>query len=384
MNIAHVGLMTPVMSFADIQSTIRTSLASWNRAITADAGHRVSVRVSQLALRDPQMTASNLRGMLGEYELRLGGFSAVNISGGSKDRVHEPDWRTEERLGAVFAAANLAAEIADPDEEFSITTSALSHRSWLDATMPGNWAALTLNVIRIVQHLATIRERTGVTIHLDLEAEPSSLLRTPADIVRFWQDWLLVRGAAMLSDRMAVLDDTAATTVARHVRLALDTAHMAVMWADPAASIAQLVDTGVRIGRVQASAALGCIVPADHHERSVLAEYLRSLLHPTLLQQVVAASGEEFADLPDAIGAIDNAIGQRWRIHTHAPLLADTYGVFTSTRADTAAWLREIAARQLDVGMVELRSANWDVVESSDDTAALIAREADWVRAQLQ
>lgn len=382
MQISHVGQMKPVMSFADMQTTIRDSIAPWNLAISPEAPHGVSLRVSQLALSDPQFTERNLKAILGEYELDLVGFSAVSISGGAKDKVHHPDWRSEERLSAMFAAANLAAELASGDE-FSITTNALSHRSWVDASMPGNWAALTLNVMRVVQHLVTIREKTGLTIHLDLEAEPGSLLRTTDDIVRFWEQWLTVRGAAMLSDRMPVTDGTAAEAVLRHVRLALDTAHAAVVWDDPATSLQRFADAGVSIGRLQISAALECDIPADDRERAVIAEALNALVNPTLSQQVVNSSGKQFDDLPEAIAAIDSEIGQTWRIHIHAPVLADTYGPFRSTRPVTAAWLREIAARGIETGLIELRSANWAVVEDEDDILTRITREAAWVREQL-
>ncbi|MCA9833255.1 MAG: hypothetical protein KC435_04870 [Thermomicrobiales bacterium] len=381
MQIAHVGQMKPVMSFADMQATIRDSIAPWNLAISGDRLHSVSLRVSQVALGDPHFTARNLKAILGEYDLDLVGFSAVSLMGGTKEQVHHPDWRSEERLSAMFAAANLAVELATTDE-FSITTSALSHRRWVDASMPGNWAALTLNVMRVVQHLVTIREKTGLTIHLDLEAEPGSLLRNTDDIVRFWEQWLVVRGAAMLSDRMSITDGTAAETVLRHVRLALDTAHAAVVWDDPATSLQRFLDAGVKIGRLQVSAALECDIPLDDRERAVLTEVLRALVSPTLSQQVVSKTGEQFEDLPDAIAAIDTAIGQTWRIHTHAPVLADRYDLLRSTRPVTASWLREIAARGVETGLVELRSANWAVVEDAGAIPDMITREAEWVEAQ--
>ena len=92
-----------------------------------------------------------------------------------------------------------------------------------------------------------------------------------------------------------------------------------------------------------------------------------------------------YDDLPDAMALVAESAGQTWRIHTHAPLIADRYGGFASTRQDTAAWLREIAARGIDVGMIELRSANWDVVPHDDrgPLESMIMREAEWVREQL-
>lgn len=386
MHIAHAGVIRPVTSFADIQLTMSESLAPINHAIATKSPVGVSVRLSQAALSDPETTFENLHNTLDEHQLSLIGFSAVGIGGGSKEQVHEPDWRTEGRLSFMFPAINLAAGFATPDHEIGITTNALSYRRWIDVDMPGNWAALTLNVIRVVQHLVGIRDRTGVTVHIDLEPEPGSVLRDTADVVKFYSQWLLPRGGAMLSDRMQLTNGSAGEAILRHVRVALDTAHAATVWDDSTTSLDAFAQHGIRIGRLQVSSALEIDVPVDADRQRDLAEHLEVFTSPTLLQQVVARRDgkivRRFDDLPDAISMITESAGETWRIHTHAPLLADRYGVYGSTRESTAAWLREIAARDLDVGMIELRSANWDVVPHDDrgPLESMIMREAEWVR----
>lgn len=389
MHISHAGVIKPVTSFADVQSNVAGSLAPINKAISDDSPTGVSVRLSQAALADESLTAENLRELLNEHQLSLHGISAVSIGGGTKEHVHEPDWRTEERLSFMFPATNLALEFATPEQEIGVTTNALSYRHWLDTTMPGNWAALTLNVVRVVQHLVGIYDRTGITLHFDLEPEPGSVLRDTDDIVTFYTKWLLPRGGAMLSDRMQLTDGSAADAILRHVRIALDTAHAAVVWDDAAASLDAMGEHGIRIGRLQASSALEVDVPTNTDQQKTFTEHLTAFTSPTLLQQVVARQDGEivqrFDDLPDAIAAIGESGGQTWRIHTHAPLLADRYGIFASTREDTATWLREIASRNIDVGMIELRSANWDVVPHDDrgPLERMITQEAEWVREQV-
>ena len=385
MQIVHAGAIRPVGSFADIQATVRESLAPINLALGNSSPVGVSVRLSQAALNDAALDATNLKALLGEYHLQLAGISSVSISGGAKDQVHQPDWRREERLGFMFGATNLMAEIAGKNgAEMGITTNALSHRSWLDIDFPGNWAALSLNIVRVVQHLATIREKTGVTIHIDLEVEPGSVLRDTDDVIRFWNNWILTRGAAMLSDRMQVTDGTAADAMNRHIRLALDTAHAAVVGDDAASSLDRLIEAGVGIGRLQVSSALEVTVPDYQTDRQDLLAHLDGIRSATLLQQVVATRDGEivhrYDDLPTAVDA--EAAGETWRIHTHAPVLADRYGIWRSTRDEAGPWVREIASRGMNVGMIELRSANWDVVPADDrgEIGEMIAREAAWVR----
>ena len=50
-------MIRPVTSFADMQSTIRGSLAPINQAISDDSPVGVSVRLSQAALSDDALTA---------------------------------------------------------------------------------------------------------------------------------------------------------------------------------------------------------------------------------------------------------------------------------------------------------------------------------------
>lgn len=389
MQIVHAGAIQPVTSFADIQATVRESLAPINLELGNVSPVGVSLRLSQAALHDAALTGPNLKALLGEYNLELAGVSAVSISGGAKDDVHRPDWRTEERLAFMFGATNLIADVAKPTgPAIGITTNALSSRNWLDIDFPGNWAALTLNVVRMVQHLATIREKTGFTMHMDLEVEPGSVLRDIEDVVRFWNDWLLTRGAAMLSDRMQVTDGTAADAINRHLRLALDTAHAAVVRDDAAASLDRLAQSGIAIGRLQVSAALEVTIPTDAMSQQDTLAHLNGLRSDKLLQQVVASRDGEivrrYDDLPEVIDA--DSAGEIWRIHTHAPVLADRFGVWRSTRDDAAAWIREIAGRGIDVDMIELRSANWDVVPADDrgEIVEMVAREANWVRELIE
>ena len=193
----------------------------------------------------------------------------------------------------------------------------------------------------------------------------------------------------MLSDRMQLTDISSAEVILRHVRLALDTAHAAVVWDDAAASLDAFAEHGIRIGRLQVSSALEVEVPEDAAAQKELAVHLEGFESPNLLQQVVASRDceivQRYDDLADAIAALCESAGQTWRIHTHAPLLADRYGVFTSTREATADWLREIAARGIDVGFIELRSANWDVVPHDDrgPIEVMIGAEVEWVRGML-
>src|SRR5699024_928582 len=117
-------------------------------------------------------------------------------------------------------------------------------------------------------------DRTGVTLHIDLEPEPGSVLRDADEVATFFTKWLLPRGGAMLSDRVSLGEVSAAELITRHVRVALDTAHAAVVWDDPASSLDAFAEHGIRIGRLQASSALEVEIPTDTAEQRVLSEHL--------------------------------------------------------------------------------------------------------------
>ena len=149
-----------------------------------------------------------------------------------------------------------------------------------------------------------------------MEPEPGCVLDTVADAV----GWLAPR-----------VDP-------EFVGLCLDTCHLAVSFADPAKTVAAIHEAGLRVVKVQASAAVHVPDPADPVARARIAEFVE----PRYLHQVreLTGSGDVLAadDLDEALDSLP-ARGP-WRVHFHVPLHAEPEGPLQST----AHVIREVLA----------------------------------------
>lgn len=362
--ITHQLSTLPIGTFADLQETIAAGISPVAHMTVSNSTPGIVLRLSQSLLDDPSLTPESLRSLLDEFDLQVVGISGVGIADGIKAEIHRPDWQTEERLAYVFRASTLlAAILPEHITDAGISTNALTYRGWLDRDMPGNWTALTLNVIRAVQHLHAIKEQNGKTIHLDLELEPGALIRDANEAVTFFRDWLYGRGAAMLSDRAHLDTASAAEVIADHVRIALDTCHMQVVGDDMTTVLEAFSAANVRIGRLQVSPAVTCTIPEDDAAREAIRARLTELSSPRLLQQVVASKDDDVVqrwdDLPDAISAIDESVGHTWVIHHHAPMIDVRGSGVRPLVQETLQAVRAVAKRSTDVGVIEVRTANW-------------------------
>ena len=102
------------------------------------------------------------------------------------------------------------------------------------------------------------------------------------------------------------------------VGVCLDTCHLAVSFADPADAVREIADAGLRVVKVQASAALHVERPSDPRSREAVAAFIEPrYLHQT---RELRSDGTVLAtdDLAEALELLP-AEGP-WRVHFHVPL----------------------------------------------------------------
>jgi sugar phosphate isomerase/epimerase len=284
-----------------------------------------------------------------------------------KAEVHAPDWTTGERVAYTLRLARILADLLPPELDGSISTNPLSYKTWIDASDRATWEILGRNVALVAQMLAAIKDETGKVLHLDLEPEPDGLLERSADVVRFFEDWLLPAGD---EDELR-----------EHVRVCFDTCHMAVAHEDPAAVFNSFEAAGVQVGKIQVSSALDVDLPPD---RDAAARALRPFADPIYLHQVTQrnrdGSLEQFPDLDDALQAIDAPRAENWRIHFHTPLFVERYGDFRSTQDWILRTFAEVGRRR-SCRILEIETYTWDVLppDLKRDLTDSIAREYAWV-----
>lgn len=210
--------------------------------------------------------------------------------------VYKPTWAERERLEYTLDCAEVLAALLPDGTDGSISTLPLA---WRNPWTQNDDDDATSAFAELSSRLESLRERTGKTVRIAVEPEPGCVLDTVADVV----DWLGARIPRGIDPGF--------------VGLCVDTCHLAVSFADPAEAVAQIEAAGLRVVKIQASAALHVPDPSGAAARAALREFAE----PRYLHQVreLGANGVLAAD--DLADALDQLPGENpWRVHFHIPL----------------------------------------------------------------
>ncbi len=383
---SHLGYCTNVHaghSLAEIRANLERHAAGVRRIASPDQSLGIGLWLPHGAIADaPFAEFEKLRATLNEHGLYVftmngfpyGDFHAEVV----KHAVYRPDWSQPERLEYT---AELAVKLASltAGAEGSISTLPIGWKAEFQDRSRLEAAAHALRKLAVTLH--ELHERLGHNLHVDLEPEPGCYLETSADVVAFFEKYLL-------HDRHGDL-------ARRYIRVCHDVCHAAVMFESQREVFERYADAGIEVGKVQISSAL--CVPFDtmdeDAQREALAAYgqfvERRFLHQTVVQKARRHEGTEarrafYPDLPDALASITNGelpCGE-WRTHFHVPVFLDRIGPLKTTRVEIAEALR--AARELsNCRHFEVETYAWEVLPSElrvDILAEGIARELTWVR----
>jgi hypothetical protein len=303
------------------------------------------------------------------YVFTLNGFPFGPFRGPSiKAAVFSPDWQEEARVAYTERLIDILASLLPPEMEGSISTLPLSYKPWI---APGDTRSLervTTNLMYVVQALIQVKEGLGTVIHLDLEPEPDGLLENSAEVVDFFEQWLLPHGARLLAEWTGKSLEQARDLVLEHIRLCLDTCHLAVTYEDPAEVLDLFQAHGIRVGKVQITSGLKLLIPEDQEQRRALARQLEPFTHSPYLHQVMAqrdggAMGH-YPDLVEILPQFSNIADHQWRIHFHMPLYVAQYKGLSTTQEETRTMLRILRERG-SCRHLELETYTWEVLPAT-------------------
>lgn len=377
-------------SWSDVRAALGAALPSIRRHLQSDGAFAVGLRLSDRAARElEQQPALNefLAFMDGGnyYVPTINGFPFGAFHGERvKENVYLPDWRDRARLDYSNRLATLLAELlgARRLSEGSVSTVPGAFKEHLRSA--GDTAAIAHLILEHAAHLVELRERTGVTIALAIEPEPSCFIETTAEAVDFFTRYLLddtFVGSWARGHRRSVSVDE----VRRHIGVCFDACHMAVEFEDQAGALRDLDRAGIRVPKFQISSALRVPDPSPGSPgRAALARFAED----TYLHQVVERSGRglrRFTDLPEALAQHGGENGE-WRIHFHVPIFLGKMGALETTQPDLETLLDLIKDRPVPA-CLEVETYTWDVLPPEYRTAGMseaIARELAWTRARLE
>ena len=317
-----------------------------------------------------------------------GGFHRTKV----KENVHAPDWTTAERRDYTIRCFRILAQLLPDGLEGGISTSPVSYRHWFSTEKKKTEAmeTATLHLLEVVEELAKIHQETGKLLHLDIEPEPDGILENSEELIWLFDQWLVPKGRQILSEKLNITAEESEQLIKKHIQACYDVCHFAIVYETPADTFAKFAQAGIKIGKIQISAALKALLPETPNARFSLGKRLQEFAESTYLHQVVARKEEggytSYADLPQALEHLPNSLEKEWRVHFHVPVFLENYGTFQSTQEEISIVLKEILSNPDLTKHLEVETYTWEVLPADTHLTLgeSIARELSWVMEKLK
>lgn len=303
-----------------------------------------------------------------------------------KDQVHHPDWTTIDRKDYTLRLFEILKELLPEGLDGGISTSPLSYKYWYNNQQGREeaWQLATTQIVEVALRLYEISQKDGKVLHLDIEPEPDGFLENTQDVLDFYSNWLLPIGKKLFVRELELTEEEAEIALKEHIRMCYDVCHFAVVYEKAEDVLTAFKAAGIKIGKIQISAALKVAIPAEKEEKQAIKEVLQPFVESTYLHQVVArdANGAltPHSDLPQALEKLDTSKAEEWRIHFHVPVFLAQYSQLASTQTDIIDVL-DLLKDNAVTNHLEVETYTWEVLpkDVNLDLTHSIIRELQWV-----
>jgi len=358
---------------------------------TFGIGLRLSKKsASQLLQGDNLLEFKNWLDLHSLYVFTLNGFPYGDFHNTQiKEKVHLPDWTREKRVRYTSDLIRILTFLLPDNMEGGISTSPLSYKLWFrsDQEMDQVKMKSVNSLIRLVIELVEIRKKTGKLIHIDLEPEPDGLLENTQEVIDFYNYFLLKYGIIVLQNKIKCSSEAARQHILDHIQLCYDVCHFALAYEQPNEVITKLQREGIKIGKIQISAALKCVrsskTSLDKQQNS-----LQQFDEPTYLHQAAIRTHENdlkhFSDLTAGIKAMTDPNFEEIRTHFHVPVFVSHFEVLETTQEDVINTLNLWKKNKFS-SHLEVETYTWTILPEhlQTDLTGSIIRELEWVKEQL-
>ena len=384
-------------SWAEHFAQLQLHVPKIKKEVSPNSSFGLGLRLAAQActeLADPIVLADFKAWLLAQdcYVFTMNGFPYGDFHTKSvKDKVHFPDWTTDERSDYTINLFNILAQLLPAGLEGGISTSPLSYRFWYEEDSDA-WFAMrqrcTQHVLRVIAHLYATEVETGVYMHLDMEPEPDGVLENGAEFIAWYTQELIPAAVGYFKHLHSLDAEQAEALVKRYLQLCYDICHFAVAYENHDAILAALQSAGIGVGKVQISAALRIPLSADVADREAKKKILTEFDEPIYLHQVVAQDKEgaltKYRDLAEALPALHDEHIQEWRSHFHVPIFLGHYGRISSTQSDIEKVLAIHKGAAISAHL-EVETYTWNVLPQALQIPIeqSIVRELQWVKNQL-
>ena len=392
LHLTYCSNIHPGETWREVKQNLTAYLPELKRRLSPELPFGIGLRLSDLASREllEQNQLEPFRAWLESENLYVftingfpyGGFHHRVV----KDNVYAPDWSKPERLDYTLRLIDILSTLLPPGIDGGISTLPLSYKPWWVDDKEAReivFAVSTQHLAQITAKLVALEQHQGQQLHIDLEPEPDGLLENAAEVIAYFNDWLLPVGGSWLRKELGISQTLAEQHLLTHIQVCYDTCHFAVEYEQPQQVFEQFNAVGIKIGKAQLSAALRIELPNDVEKRQWMATQLEAFAESTYLHQVIERHSngnlKQHSDLQHALPHFISSDAEEWRTHFHVPIFVEKYQAFQSTQNDIHAFLSVL--KHIDCSHIEIETYTWDVLppEMKLDMLTSIQREYEWV-----
>ena len=342
---------------AGIMNALKTVTLPLRERLAPDKPFGLGIWIPNTTLDEDLSELENFLQKENLYVFTINGFPYGRFHGEAvKHTVYRPDWSTKERLEYTISLVDFLANQIAEGEVGTISTVPVAYRKELPP--------LAVNhLLEINDYCRKVYRKSNKKILICLEPEPDCYIENTKETIQFFE-------------RLRLHD----SRIDEHLAVCFDTCHISLQGEHPASSLKALNAAGIKVGKVQLSAALGF-----HYNANKIQE-LVPFDEPVYLHQTRIFENDtlvkHFPDLSPALQHADE-YPYTWKIHYHIPLHRKPKDSFFSTidELDQDFWQ---TAKQL-CPHFEVETYTFDVLpdahESLEDS---IFNELKWVEAQTE
>jgi len=317
------------------------------------------------------------------YVFTMNGFPYGNFHNERvKEDVHTPDWTTQERLIYTQRLFRQLAELLPAGLSGGISTSPISYKYWHDSKERKR-AAFEIgakHLTEIVIQLYDLETSMGRYLHLDIEPEPDGLLENTEEVIHFFTDYLLPIAIPVVQRQLEATVEEAEEIIKKYITVCYDICHFSLAYEEPEYTFGALDQAGIRVGKIQVSAALKILF--EEKDKEAIWASLSRFDEPTYLHQVTEKKDGKvttYNDLPVVLEQKKDFT--ELRAHFHVPIFLERFDILFSTQDHIIKVIDYI--KELPVSEhLEIETYTWDVLPKGlkRELSESIIREINWLK----
>lgn len=346
-------------------------------------GLRLSNKASEeLAMNENLPQFKNWLIKNGLYVFTMNGFPYGNFHDEVvKDKVHEPDWTTRDRVNYTIRLFEQLAFLLPEGISGGISTSPISYKHWHTSAKEKK-AVMEKGAVHLSEllfKLHDLEKSTSKYLHIDIEPEPDGMLENTEDVLTFYKKFLLPIAKKQLIKRLKVSEKKAENLVLRYCTLCYDICHFSLAYEEPAYTFEKLKNAGIKIGKIQVSAALKAKFNTSHKDK--IWKTLGQFDEPTYLHQVTVNTSEGVKTHNDLPIVLENKPDvEELRAHFHVPIFLESFEELYSTQDHILKVIAILKKNRISEHL-EVETYTWDVLPGylKKDLSESIIREMNWL-----